>query len=160
MKLSIIACVGENLELGKNNDLIFRIKDDQRYFKNITINHIVVMGRKTFESLPNILKNRKNVVITRSNNIKLPDEVERYSNIEEFMEHYKDYQDEIFVIGGASIYRQFLDFCDKIYLTEVHASVDADVYFPNFDKNLYEKEIIESKENKTLKYDFVVYRRK
>ena len=160
MKLSIIACVGENLELGKNNDLIFRIKDDQRYFKNITINHIVVMGRKTFESLPNILKDRKNVVITRSNNIKLPDEVERYSNIEEFMEHYKDYQDEIFVIGGASIYRQFLDFCDKIYLTEVHASVDADVYFPNFDKNLYEKEIIESKENKTLKYDFVVYRRK
>ena len=160
MKLSIIACVGENLELGKDNDLIFHIKEDMQYFKEITLNHIVVMGRKTFESLPGILKDRKNVVITRNKNIKFQDEVEVYSSIEEFMEYYKNYQDEIFVIGGASIYRQFLDYCDKIYLTEVHKTVDADVYFPEFDKSLYEKEIVKSGETKTLKYDFSVYRRK
>jgi len=160
MKLSIIACVGKNLELGKNNDLIFHIKEDMKYFKEVTLNHIVVMGRKTFESLPTLLKDRKNVVITRSNNIDLPDEVERYSSIEEFMEHYKDYNDEIFVIGGASIYRQFLDYCDKIYLTEVDKETDADVYFPEFDKNLYDKEIVKSGESKTLKYNFVIYRRK
>ena len=159
MKLSIIACVGKNLELGKDNNLIFHIKDDMKYFKEVTLNHIVVMGRKTFESLPGLLKNRKNVVITRSLK-EYPEGVETYSSIEEFMEHYKDYDDEIFVIGGASIYRQFLDFCDKIYLTEVDANRDADVYFPCFDKSLYEKEIVDSKESKTLKYDFVIYRRK
>ena len=160
MKLSIIACVGENLELGKNNDLIFHIKEDMQYFKEITLNHIVVMGRKTFESLPGILKDRKNVVITRSKDITFHDDVEVFRSIEEFLEQYKDYQGEIFVIGGASIYRQFLLYCDKIYLTEVHKSIEADVYFPEFDKDLYEKEIVKSGESKTLKYDFVVYRRK
>lgn len=160
MKLSIIACVGENLELGYDNDLIFHIKEDMKYFKDITLNHIVVMGRKTFESLPGLLKNRKNVVITRNKNINFPNEVEVYSSIEEFMEYYKDYQEEIFIIGGASIYRQFLDFCDKLYLTEVHETRSADVYFPEFDKSLYEKEIVKSGESKTLKYDFTIYRRK
>ena len=79
MKLSIIACVGKNLELGYNNDLIFHIKEDMKYFKDITLNHIVVMGRKTFESLPGILKDRKNVVISRNNNF--PSEVEVYSRL-------------------------------------------------------------------------------
>lgn len=160
MKLSIIACVGKNLELGRDNNLIFHIKDDMKYFKEITLNHIVVMGRKTFESLPGLLKDRKNVVITRSKNINFPNEVEVYSSIEEFMEHYKNYNDEIFVIGGASIYKQFLDFCDKIYLTEVYESREADVYFPKFDKNLYDREVIKTGESKTLKYDFAIYRRK
>ncbi len=160
MKISIIACVGKNLELGKNNDLIFHIKDDMKYFKSVTLNHIVLMGRKTFESLPGILKDRKNVVITRSKNIDFPSEVEVYSSIEEFMKKYKNYNDEIFVIGGASIYRQFLDYCDKIYLTEVNEERDADVYFPSFDKSLYNKEIVGSGESKTLKYDFTIYRRK
>ena len=160
MKLSIIACVGKNLELGRDNNLIFHIKEDMKYFKDITLNHVVVMGRKTFESLPTILKDRKNVVITRSNDIKLPSEVSKYSSIEEFMEDYKDYPDEIFVIGGASIYKQFLDYCDKLYLTEVNKSVDADVYFPKFNKDNYEKEIVKTGESKTLKYEFVIYRRK
>lgn len=160
MELSIVACVGENLELGINNDLVFHIKEDMKYFKELTLNHIVVMGRRTFESLPGILKDRKNVVITRSNNINFPSEVEVFKSIEEFMEHYKNYKDEIFIIGGASIYRQFLEYCDKIYLTEVHEARNADVYFPEFDKNLYEKEVVKSGESKTLKYDFTVYRRK
>lgn len=159
MKLSIIACVGKNLELGKGNDLVFHIKDDMKYFKEVTLNHIVVMGRKTFESLPGLLKDRKNVVITKSNK-EFTEGVETYSSIEEFMEKYKDYQDEIFVIGGASIYKQFLDYCDKLYLTEVDKEIDADVYFPEFDKNNYDKEIVKSGEDKTLKYNFAVYRRK
>ena len=90
MKLSIIACIGENLELGKDNDLIFHIKEDMKYFKELTLNHIVVMGRRTFESLPGLLKNRKNVVITRNKNREFKEEVEVYSSIEEFMEHYKN----------------------------------------------------------------------
>ena len=160
MNLSIVACVGKNLELGLNNDLIFHIKEDMKYFKNLTLNHIVVMGRKTFESLPGVLKDRKNVVITRNKDIELPEEVEVFSSIEEFMEHYKNCHEEIFVIGGASIYKQFLDYCDKLYLTEVDKSCEADVYFPNFDKELYSKEIVDCGETKTLKYNFVIYRRK
>ena len=113
------------------------------------------MGRKTFESLPGLLKDRKNVVITKSNK-EFPKEVESYSSIEEFMEKYKDYQDEIFVIGGASIYKQFLDYCDKLYLTEVDKEIDADVFFPKFDKNNYDKEIVKSGEDKTLKYNFTI----
>ena len=159
MKLSIIACVGKNLELGKGNDLVFHIKDDMKYFKEVTLNHVVVMGRKTFESLPSPLKDRKNVVITRSD-VKLPDGVLKYSSIEEFLDSYKDYKDEIFIIGGASIYRQFIDLCDKLYLTEVDKSVDADVYFPEFNKKLYEKEIVKEGESNNLKYKFVIYRRK
>ena len=159
MKLSIIACVGENLELGNNNKLVFHIKEDMKYFKDITLNHIVVMGRKTFESLPSVLKDRKNVVITRSKN-NFPDGVEVYSSIEEFMEKYKDYPEEIFVIGGASIYKQFLEFCDKLYLTEVNKSVEANVYFPEFNKKLYEKDIVKEGESNNLNYKFVIYRRK
>ena len=159
MKLSIIACVGKNLELGIGNDLVFHLKDDMKYFKEVTLNHVVVMGRKTFESLPGVLKDRKNIVITRSD-IKLPDGVLKYSSIEEFMEHYKDYKDEIFIIGGASIYRQFIDLCDKLYLTEVDKSVDADVYFPKFNEKLYEKEIVKKGESNNLNYKFVIYRRK
>lgn len=159
MKLSIIACVGKNLELGKGNDLVFHIKDDMKYFKEVTLNHVVVMGRKTFESLPSPLKDRKNVVITRSD-VKLPDGVLKYSSIEEFLDSYKDYKDEIFIIGGASIYRQFIDLCDKLYLTEVDKSVDADVYFPEFNKKLYEKEIVKEGESNNLNYKFVIYRRK
>ncbi len=160
MKLSIIACVGKNLELGLNNNLIYHIKDDMKYFKEVTANHIVVMGRITYESLPGILKNRKNIVITKNKDINFPKEVEVYSSVEEFREKYKDYSDEIFIIGGASIYRQFLDYCDKLYLTEVDSRSNADVYFPTFDKNKYNKEIVRSGKEKNLKYDFVIYRRK
>ena len=159
MKLSIIACVGKNLELGKNNNLIFHIKEDMKYFKHLTINHIVVMGRRTFESLPSLLKDRKNIVITTSDK-KFPQGVEVYSSIESFLNRYKNYEGEIFIIGGASIYRQFLNFCDTIYLTEVDMESEADVYFPEFDKNLYEKEVVDSGKTKTLKYNFVIYRRK
>ena len=160
MNLSIIACVGKNLELGKNNNLIFHIKEDMKYFKDVTLNHIVVMGRKTYESLPGLLKDRKNVVITRNKEMMFPNEVEVYSSVEEFMKHYSNYKEEIFIIGGASIYKQFIDYCDTIYLTEVNKTCDADVYFPEFDKNLYNKEIVGSGETKKLKYDFSVYRRK
>ena len=159
MKLYSIACVGKNLELGYNNELIFHIKEDMKYFKDVTLNHIVVMGRRTFESLPGLLKDRKNVVISNSRK-EFPDGVEVFKSIHEFMEHYKNYDGEIFVIGGASIYRQFLDYCDRIYLTEVDENRNADVYFPEFDKSLYDKEIVKSSESKTLKYDFVIYRRK
>ncbi|MBQ8472359.1 MAG: dihydrofolate reductase [Bacilli bacterium] len=161
MKLSMIACVGKNLELGKNNDLIWHLPNDLKYFKKVTDGHVVVMGKNTFKSLPKVLPNRKNIVLTFPDDTeKLPNEVEVFHGIEEFLESYKDYQDEVFIIGGASIYKQFLKYADNLYLTEVDMESEADVYFPEFDKSLYDKEIVLENSDNNIKYKHVIYRRK
>ena len=161
MKLSMIACVGKNLELGKNNDLIWHLPNDLKYFKKVTDGHVVVMGKNTFKSLPKVLPNRKNIVLTFPDDEEiLPDELEVFHGIEEFLESYKDYQDEVFIIGGASIYKQFLKYADNLYLTEVDMESEADVYFPEFDKSLYNKEIVLENSDNGVKYTHVIYRRK
>ena len=160
MKISIIACVGKNLELGKNNDLIWHIKEDLKYFKDITNGNMVVMGKNTFKSLPGVLKNRKNIVLTTSNE-DFGEEVEIFSSKEKFLEKYKNYPEEIFIIGGARVYQEFLEYADALYLTEVDKESDqADVYFPKFDKALYEKEIIKKSKTDDINYQFTIYRRK
>ena len=119
------------------------------------------MGKNTFKSLPKVLPNRKNVVLTFHDDVEvLPNDVEVFHGIEDFLEGYKDYSDEIFIIGGASIYKQFLKYADSLYLTEVDASSEADVYFPEFDKSLYEKEIVLENSDNDIKYRHVIYRRK
>jgi dihydrofolate reductase len=159
MNISIIAAIGKNNELGKNNDLIWKLKGDLKFFKELTTNHVIVMGKKTFESLPKMLPNRHHIVITSSNN--LNEEVEVFNNIESFLEKYKDYKDEIFIIGGASIYKSFLEYSNKLYLTKIdEEDENADVYFPLFDENLWSKEYIsEIKEENNIKYRHVLYRR-
>lgn len=162
MKLSMIACVGKNLELGKNNDLIWHLPNDLKYFKKVTDGKVVVMGKNTFKSLPGVLKNRKNIVLTFPDDKEiLPEEVEVFHSISEFLESYKDYQDEIFIIGGASIYKQFIDKCSTLYLTEVNEECpDASVYFPQFNKEDYLKDIIDNGSDNEVNYQFTVYRRK
>ncbi len=160
MKVSMIACVGANLELGKNNALLWHLKGDLKFFKDITLNHVVVMGKNTFKSLPGVLKNRQNVVLTSKTNLEtFPKEVEVLHGVDEVLEKYKDL-DEIFIIGGASVYKQFLQYATKLYLTEVEKTHDADVYFPSFDKNNYEREILKECEEDGIKYNHVLYRRK
>jgi dihydrofolate reductase len=159
MKLSIIACVSENLELGINNDLVFHIKEDMKYFKELTLNHIVVMGRRTFESLPGVLPKRRNIVLQLPNESKL-DGVEIFNSIPDILDNIKD-EDEAFIIGGASIYRQFLPYAKKLYLTEVTIGCkDPDVYFPKFDKRKYKKTIVGNGEDGGIKYNFVIYERR
>ena len=140
MSVSIIAAVGKNLELGKGNDLIWRFKEDMKFFKETTTGSTVIMGRKTFESLPRALPNRRNIVVSKNKSFKA-EGAEVVSSIKEALELAGD--DNIFVIGGAKIYEQFLSVADKLYLTEIDAECsDADVYFPEFDKNKYSKNII------------------
>lgn len=162
MKISIIAAIGENLELGKNNTLIWSLPNDLKYFKKVTSGKMVVMGKNTFKSLPKVLPNRKNVVLTFPDDTEdLGDEVEIYHSIPEFLEKYKDYKDEIFIIGGASIYKQFLDLASTLYLTEVKDTCnDASVYFPKFDKSLYNKEFVLANSDNGINYEHVIYRRK
>ncbi len=159
MNLSIIAAIGKNGELGKNNDLIWKLKEDMKFFKTTTIGHTVVMGRNTYESLPKILPNRKNIVLsTHDINNK---EVEVYKNIKDFLTKYKDFSDEIFIIGGASVYSAFIDMVNKMYLTEIDATcTSADVYFPKFNLDSWIKEEISSIEENSIKYKHVLYKKK
>ena len=151
MSFTIIACIGKNRELGKDNDLVFHFKEDMRFFRESTSGHTVVMGYNTWLSIGSrALPNRKNIVIS-FNEVELPKGVEQIHNLNEYAEANRDSNEEIFVIGGGSIYKAFLPYANKLLLTEVDASVEgATVYFPEFDPTDFNKETIaQLKENNT-----------
>lgn len=159
MSYSIIAAVGKNNELGKDNHLIWSLPNDLKFFKQMTMNKSIIMGRNTFESLPKLLPNRHHIVLSSSTNF--PPEVEVYRNLIELLTAYEKYPEELFVIGGASIYKQFIDYCDNLYLTEVNASCpEADVYFPTFNKDDYDRTILKENSDNGISYQHVLYRRK
>lgn len=152
--ISLIAAIGKNRELGKNNQLIWYYKEDLQFFKKYTLNKSVVMGLNTFYSLPCILPERENIVLT-SKDIKLGDNVLIMHNINDVLE-YSFYHD-IFIIGGAIVYKEFLDYADYLYLTEIDKEdLEADVYFPSFDYNDFDKTIISEFDD----YKHVLYKRK
>ena len=134
--ISLIAAIGKNNELGKGNTLLWRLPADQKYFRDTTLGHTVIMGRKTFESLKGALPNRRNIVITRDVNYKkdLPAEaggVEVAHSLAGALDLIKDINEEIFIIGGAQIYKEFMPIADKLYITHVDAEAkDADAFFP------------------------------
>ena len=135
MSFSIIACIGKNNELGKNGKLIWHLPGDLRFFKQTTLNHKIIMGRKTWESLPGQLSNREHFVVSRSLTKKNED-IHVISDIKKFIEENKDSKEEIFIIGGESIYSVFLPYSKVLYLTRVNAEEpNADVFFPEFNDN-------------------------
>lgn len=154
---SIIAAVGKNRELGKKGDLIFHLKDDMKFFRETTSGHKIVMGRKTWGSLPGKLPNRTNVVIS-SRDFEGPDEI--IHDISEFIDENKNTDEEIFVIGGGKIYAEFLPVASKIYLTEVDAGdKEADTYFPEFDKTNFKRKIIKKGSQDDLTFAICLYQR-
>lgn len=157
MSVSMIAAVGKNLELGKNNNLIWHFKEDMKFFKDTTMGHTVVMGRKTFESLPKALPGRKNIVIS-SNAEYQAQGATVVTSVEKALQIADN--EEIFVIGGGKIYAEFLPFADKLYLTEIDAECeDADTYFPQFNKSEYIKEIINYYDIDGVEFYHVVYKK-
>ena len=157
MSVSMIAAVGKNLELGKNNNLIWHFKEDMKFFKDTTMGHTVVMGRKTFESLPKALPGRKNIVIS-SNAEYQAQGATVVTSVEEALQIADN--EEIFVIGGGKIYAEFLPYADKLYLTEIDAECeDADTYFPQFNKSDYIKEIINYYNIDGVEFYHVVYKK-
>lgn len=159
MSYSIIAAIGKNNELGKDNDLIWRLKNDLKFFREVTTGHTIIMGRKTFESLPKMLPNRKHIVLSSGEDF--PSEVEVYKELKDLLESLKNSEEEIFIIGGGSIYKLFIDYADKLYLTEIDASYkDADTYFPTFDKENYDREVLKENEENGISYKHVLYKRK
>ena len=132
MKISIIAAVAENYAIGKDNKLLWRIRDDLRLFKRITLGHVIVMGRKSFESIGKALPGRTNVVVTRKKDYQAEDVIV-FTSLNDVFEHYKG-EDEIFVIGGGEIYRQSADDAHELHISHVDVSVeDADTFFPKVD---------------------------
>lgn len=156
MKLIEIAAVGKNYELGKNNDLIWHLKGDMQFFRQTTKGQIVLMGRKTYESLPHLLPGRHHIVISRSDPFVEP-EVEVFSTIDAFMKAYKEKDVDVYVIGGAQIYAQMLPYADELLLTHIQDAEDADVYFPMFDSSLYEKTVLAEDEENDVVYEIVKY---
>ena len=152
---SIIAAVGKNRELGKKGDLIFHIKEDMQFFKETTSGHTVVMGTKTWESLPKKLPNRKNIVIC-FNEFEGPDEC--VTDLKEFIRKYENTPEEIFIIGGGSIYAQFINHAKRIYLTEINGEDnEADVFFPEFDKTNYRRTLLKKGTSGGLSYEMCKY---
>lgn len=157
--ISIIAAIGANNELGLNNRLIWHFKEDMKFFRETTSGKVIVMGRKCFESLPNILPNRKNIILT-SNKDYIVDNAYVYNNKDELLNYLLGTNEDVFIIGGARIYEEFINICDNLYLTEIDASSIADVYFPIFDKSMYEKDILRSHTENNIDYKICLYKKK
>lgn len=156
--ISLIAAVGKNNELGLDNHLIFNIPGDLKFFRNITLGKTVVMGRKTYESIGKPLPKRINIVV--SNSLKETDGITIINSFEEVLEKYLNSDEEVFIIGGESLYNYFINYAQNIYLTKVYANADADKYFPSFDESNYNQTLLgENKEN-NLEYKHILYRRK
>lgn len=157
---TIIAAVGRNLELGKNGGLIWHLPKDLKFFKEKTTGHKIFMGRKTFLSLPKKLPNREHFVLTTSKN-NIDCDINIVNDLEKYINENKDSNDEIFVIGGAQVYKQMLPYAKKMYLTEIEdISPDADVYFPTFDKNKYTRTVLYQNEDNGITYNHVKYEKK
>lgn len=156
--ISLIAAVGKNNELGLDNHLIFNIPGDLKFFRNTTIGKTVIMGRKTYESIGKPLPKRINIVV--SNSLKETDGITIINSFEEVLEKYLNSEEEVFIIGGESLYNYFINYAQNIYLTKVYANAAADKYFPSFDENNYNQTLLgENKEN-NLEYKHILYRRK
>ncbi|WP_143318090.1 dihydrofolate reductase [Clostridium sp. HBUAS56017] len=157
--LSIIVAKAENNVIGGDNKLLWHISEDLKRFKGITTNHTIIMGRKTFESLPKVLPNRHHVIITRDANYKVDsDQVTILHDLNEVLDKYENSEEEVFIIGGGEIYNLLFPYCKKLYLTKINKNFEGDTYFPNI--NFNEWGVIESSYEKIndedgLKYEFI-----
>lgn len=131
--LSIIVAIAQNGAIGKDNDLLWHLSGDLKRFKQLTTGHPVVMGRRTWESLPKRpLPGRRNIVFTQNHDYEAPG-AEVVHSVNGLFQALKDTDDEVFVMGGAAIYRLLLPFTNRLYVTQVYHDYDADVYFPTID---------------------------
>ncbi|MFP7484636.1 type 3 dihydrofolate reductase [Priestia filamentosa] len=159
--ISFIVAMDDNNLIGKDNALPWHLPADLAYFKKVTTNHTIVMGRKTYESIGRPLPKRKNVVLTHSTAFQ-EEGVTVIHSLDELKEMANRSNEELFIIGGARLYEQLLPVADRLYVTHIRATFDGDTHFPVFSKE--EWKIIDSKEHKkdeknAYDYEFVVYER-
>lgn len=158
--LTMIAAAAENNALGKDNDLIWHISEDLKRFKRLTTGHAIIMGRKTFESMPKALPNRTNIVLTKRKDYQAQG-AEVVHTVEDALELVKE-DVQPFIIGGGQIYSLFMPLCDRIELTRVHHEFEADVYFPDIDLNEFEviaEEYVSKTEEQPYNYTYLTYQK-
>ena len=166
MKISLIAALDKNRVIGKNNDLPWHLPDDMKYFMQTTTGHPVIMGRKNFDSIPEKYKplpGRTNIVLTRQKDFQYHGVLVGHSPEEAIRLAEKENGVEIFIIGGAEIYKLFLHQADFLYLTEINTEVEGDTFFPAFDPAEWteiRRTHHEKDQRHTFAFDFVLYERK
>ena len=160
--LTIIVAASENNAIGKNNKLIWDLPDDLQRFKNLTSGHYIIMGRKTFDTFPKLLPNRTHIVVSNKKNLKVPDEVIVVNNISDAIGISKN-DPNPYIIGGGQIYKLGINLVDKIELTRVHNTFEADTFFPelNLDKwRLISKNFNDIDSNHNHSFTYETYERK
>lgn len=157
-----IAAVAQNNALGKNNDLLWHLPDDFKRFKTLTSGHYIIMGRKTFESFPKPLPNRTHIIITRQEKYTVPDNCFVSKNLTHAIEICPKNED-IYIIGGGEIYAQSMDIADKLEITKVHQSFEADTFFPEIDNTKWKlvEEVFHPEDEKhKFSFSFLTYLKK
>jgi dihydrofolate reductase len=161
MNISAVVVVDQNWGIGKNNQLLVHFPADLKRFKQITTGHSIIMGRKTYESMGRALPNRRNIVISRQADLTLSG-AEITHSVQDALELCRD-EEEVFIIGGAEIFKQALPILDRIYLTKIHKSFEADTFFPEVtsqDWKEIEKEDFEPDEKTPFSYSFLTYQKR
>lgn len=158
--ISLIAAMDKNNVIGYENDMPWSLPNDLKYFKEVTSNHTIIMGRKTYESIGRPLPNRRNIILSRSG-YQTEDNVDVISSIEDIKALGK--KEDVFVIGGGMIYEQVIPYADRLYITCIDADLKGDTYFPQFSETEWEvidvKDGIQNELNE-YKHTFYVYSRK
>lgn len=159
--ISLIWAMDENRLIGNQNELPWRLPAELQYFKRTTMGHPIAMGRKTFESIGRPLPGRENIIITRNQSFQKEDCTVFYS-LDEFIQYAHQYDGEIFVIGGAKIFKEILPIADRLYITNIKHAFHGDTYFPTFssdDWKLIRKEQGINDEKNPYNYEYQVYER-
>ncbi|NCT37842.1 dihydrofolate reductase [Bacillus sp. EB93] len=160
--ISLIVAMDQNRVIGKNNKLPWHLPADLQYFKQVTMGHPIVMGRKTFESIGRVLPGRENVIVTRNQEFKAEGCVVLH-DIAQIKMFADNHEEEVFVIGGAEIFKEILPFTDRLYITEIHETFEGDTFFPEIDENEWDE--ISSKpgsidEKNRFAHDFIILQKK
>jgi dihydrofolate reductase len=160
--ISLIWAMDETRAIGKDNQLPWHLPEDLKFFKRTTMGHPIVMGRKTHESIGRILPGRENIIITRNRDFVCEGCTVLYS-VKDLIDYSRKTSEEIFVIGGAEIFKEVFPVTDRLYLTMIHETFAGDTFFPEYDQNEWElesREIGILDEKNPYNYEFLIYKRK
>ena len=162
MSIKLICAISKNNVIGNENKLPWNLSEDLKRFKKLTSNNLVVMGRKTFDSIGKPLPNRKNIVLSNNSNLEI-DGVEVFNSPDEVISLFKEIPEkkDMYIIGGTFVYKLFLEYCDYLYITYVDKNFEGDAFFPKIDWKAWKltKEEEKYDENEKLKYFFRDYKR-
>ena len=159
--LSIIVAKAKNNVIGKNNEIIWKLPTDMKRFKELTTGHVIIMGRKTFESIGRVLPNRKHIIFSQNPDFKVEDENVEIVHSMLLIQQYIDDENENFVIGGAMIYNLLMPYVNKMYITQIDKEFEGDAFFPRVDSEKWEEiERLPQINENGINYEFITYKRK